>query len=363
MQMKRDAGASTYYALIILMYLFENSDSENRLTLQAIKEGIEDDPRHNLTPSIDTINKVVRHLKNFGFDIKPLRRNNKNPGSFLDTRYFEEWEIKLFADAVLNSKSLDLSTSEKLITKLLAYLGPSFLKQKEDYYKFFKYSHRSPSLTASANLKAIQQAIRLKKKVTYNLPEQKEHELIFNKTKVSVYEVITINNKMHVVLSEKNTDNEFEFKIVTLNEITNVEVFPENQTPPALIKGFTGYENAIKKIIDHPLLYRETLTNYYIFSFDTVRERSYLARTFGENFIFEEKDKKMYAHFFSKHKLKVEDLLGAVTKKITLIYPLDLALELQTTVRAMHEFYRDLDVTQMTIPDLKINTQEINDND
>lgn len=360
--MKRDAGASTYYALIILMYLFENTDSEKRLTLRAIKEGIENDPRHNLSPSIDTVNKVVRHLKDYGFDIKPLKRNNKKPGSYLDTRYFDEWEIKLFADAVLNNAELDFSTSEKLITKLLKYLGPTFLAQKENYYQFFKYREKTAATSASLNLAAIQKAIRLKKKITYNLPSQKEHERVFNKTKASVYEVLTIKENMYILLSEKNTNDEYEFKLVALNEITNVELFPENVTPPVIIKNFSNYENEIRLIMNNPLKYRKALTNYYIFTFSNIRERSFLARTYGDNFIFEEENGKFYGHFFSKRKLKVSDLFAAASLNIKLIYPESLALELQQTITKMADSYSKLDLKNITLPNLKITQKETETN-
>ena len=106
--------------LLILKYLWENTDENNTVSLAELLQYLSE----NGVPSDrKTVSKYIDTLTDFGFDIIKVRKTQNQ--YFIGTRHFEAPEVKLLIDAVQSSRFITKRKSTDLINKLSSFVAPS----------------------------------------------------------------------------------------------------------------------------------------------------------------------------------------------------------------------------------------------
>lgn len=99
--------------LLRILDILKDTDQYNFLTINEIVEKL---AVMDLKVDRKAVSRDIKILMNEGFDIK--NKAGKKKGYYLNSRNFENWELKVLMDAVLSAKFLTVEDSNKLIEKL-----------------------------------------------------------------------------------------------------------------------------------------------------------------------------------------------------------------------------------------------------
>lgn len=106
--------------LLVLKYLWEQSDEQNPVSAANITEYLSDNGIE--VKDIRTISRDIMDLMDLGIDIIEQRKERK--WYFIGSRHFEAPEIKLLVDAVQSSRFITAKKSRALIDKLAVFAAP-----------------------------------------------------------------------------------------------------------------------------------------------------------------------------------------------------------------------------------------------
>lgn len=146
--------------LLILKYLWKNTDEENTVSIADIIRHLSE---HDFSSDRKTVAKYIDTLTDFGIDIVKIRKTQNQ--YFIGTRHFEAPEVKLLIDAVQSSRFIT-KKSEELIKKLSAFVAPnqaSVLKRHLYFDSRVKTNNEAIYITSDS----IQTAIVEKKKISF----------------------------------------------------------------------------------------------------------------------------------------------------------------------------------------------------
>ena len=147
--------------LLILKYLWENTDEENTVSIADIIRHLSE---HGFSSDRKTVAKYIDTLTDFGIDIVKIRKTQNR--YFIGTRHFEAPEVKLLIDAVQSSRFITKQKSKELIKKLSAFVAPnqaSVLKRHLYFDSRVKTNNEAIYITSDS----IQSAIAEKKKIIF----------------------------------------------------------------------------------------------------------------------------------------------------------------------------------------------------
>lgn len=147
--------------LLILKYLWKNTDEENTVSIVDIIRHLSE---HGFSSDRKTVAKYIDTLTDFGIDIVKIRKTQNR--YFIGTRHFEAPEVKLLIDAVQSSRFITKQKSKELIKKLSAFVAPnqaSVLKRHLYFDSRVKTNNEAIYITSDS----IQTAIAEKKKISF----------------------------------------------------------------------------------------------------------------------------------------------------------------------------------------------------
>ena len=147
--------------LLILKYLWENTDEENTVSIADIIRHLSE---HGFSSDRKTVAKYIDTLTDFGIDIVKIRKTQNR--YFIGTRHFEAPEVKLLIDAVQSSRFITKQKSKELIKKLSAFVAPNqalVLKRHLYFDSRVKTNNEAIYITSDS----IQTAIAEKKKISF----------------------------------------------------------------------------------------------------------------------------------------------------------------------------------------------------
>lgn len=225
--------------LFILEILKEHSSYEHPLTQEEIGKILDRD--YGITLERKAISRKIANLVEAEYDIV----SDKRQGSYLDSREFEDAELRLLIDSVLCSKHVTANKSKQLIAKLC--------KQSNKYFKAhvsYVYSvddwDKTDNKALFYNIETVDSAIAEKKKVKYEYNkfgiDKKLHKS--SSQVVSPYMLILHNQRYYLMAYSEYWGNMVYHR---LDHISKMEVVEEKATP---IRSLKGYENGVnyKKI-------------------------------------------------------------------------------------------------------------------
>lgn len=226
-------------ALIRIWQIFHNySDYDHPLTQDDIAEHLETD--YGIVIERKAISRNISLLKEAGVDIESRRA-----GSYLESREFEDSELKLLIDSVLCSQHISSRHSSDLIEKLCGLSNKHFRSHVKNIHTVEQWN-KTDNKALFYNIEMVDLAINEGKQLQYDYNkygiDKKLHKSSFQR--VTPYQLILHNQKYYLMAHSTYWDN---IVFHRLDRISNMQLYDQ---PAKSIREVKGYESGIdyKKI-------------------------------------------------------------------------------------------------------------------
>lgn len=235
--------------LRIWQILQKHSDYDHPLTQEDIIKYLEKD--YGIEMERKAVGKNIADLRDAGIDI-----GSRRAGSYIDSREFEDSELKLLIDGVLQSKHITARHSKDLIEKLCGLSNKYFRSHVKNVYSVNDWS-KTENQALFYNIDVVDEAIEAGKQVQYDYNkygvDAKLHKSSFQR--VSPYQLI-LHNQRYYLMGYSDYWGNMTFH--RLDRISNMRLYDKPATPITSVK---GYENGIdfKQIASTmPYMYTDT---------------------------------------------------------------------------------------------------------
>lgn len=235
--------------LRIWQILLRHSDYDHPLTQEEIIKYLESD--YGIEMERKAVGKKIADLRAAGIDI-----GSRRAGSYIDSREFEDSELKLLIDGVLQSKHITAHHSKDLIEKLCGLSNKYFRSHVKNVYSVNDWS-KTENQALFYNIDVVDEAIATGKQVQYDYNkygvDAKLHKSSFQR--VSPYQLI-LHNQRYYLMGYSDYWGNMTFH--RLDRISNMRIYDKPATPITSVK---GYENGIdfKQIASTmPYMYTDT---------------------------------------------------------------------------------------------------------
>ena len=179
--------------LRIWQILLKHSDYDHPLTQEEIIKYLESD--YGIEMERKAVGKNIADLRDAGIDI-----GSRRAGSYIDSREFEDSELKLLIDGVLQSKHITARHSKDLIEKLCGLSNKYFRSHVKNVYSVNDWS-KTENQALFYNIDVIDEAIATGKQVQYDYNkygvDAKLHKSSFQR--VSPYQLILHNQRYYLM--------------------------------------------------------------------------------------------------------------------------------------------------------------------
>lgn len=223
------------HTLIFRLYqvLCDYSDVDHPLTQQQIIDVLKND--YDLTVERKAIGRNVSCLKEAGIDIA----SGKN-GIYLESRPFENSELRLLIDSVLSSSHINATYSEQLIAKLVAFGGKYFKPHVKHVYSVRDWN-KTQNKDLFLNVDLVDEAIENEKQLLFDYNKMGADKKLRRTAhhKVSPYQMVLHNQHYYLMAyNEKQCDVAF----YRMDKITNMRISDDVRTP---LRTIDDYKNGI----------------------------------------------------------------------------------------------------------------------
>ena len=219
--------------LRILQILLKHSDYDHPLTQEKIIKYLYDEYGSEMERK--AIGKNIADLRDAGIDI-----GSRRAGSYIDSRDFEDSELRLLIDGVLQSKHITAKHSKELIDKLCGLSNKYFRSHVKNVYSVNDWS-KTDNQALFYNIDVIDEAIAEGKQVEYDYNkygiDRKLHKSSF--ARLSPYQLILHNQRYYLMGYSSYWGN---MSFHRLDRITNMRICDRAAVP---LTDVPGYENGI----------------------------------------------------------------------------------------------------------------------
>ncbi|MDD7212607.1 MAG: hypothetical protein SPG94_00240 [Candidatus Enterosoma sp.] len=143
----------------ILQILEQYTDSDHPLKHDEIVKKLENE--YGITVERKAIGRNIALLQDVGYDIETTKK-----GSYLNSRLFEDSELRLLSDSVLASQHITAKHSKELIEKIASLSNKYFKSHIKNVYSVNDWN-KSENVALFYNIEIIDEAIT--KNVKYSL--------------------------------------------------------------------------------------------------------------------------------------------------------------------------------------------------
>ena len=219
--------------LRIWQILLKHSDYDHPLTQEDIISYLYKE--YGIEMERKAVGKNIADLRDAGIDI-----GSRRAGSYIDSREFEDSELRLLIDGVLQSKHITAKHSKDLIEKLCGLSNKYFKSHVKNVYSVNDWS-KTDNQALFYNIDVIDEAIANGKMVEYDYNkygvDKKLHKTSF--ARLSPYQLILHNQRYYLMGYSSYWGN---MTFHRLDRITNMRVSDRAATP---ITEVEGYERGI----------------------------------------------------------------------------------------------------------------------
>ena len=219
--------------LRIWQILQKHSDYDHPMTHEDIIKHLESD--YGIEMERKAVGKNIADLRDAGIDI-----GSRRAGSYIDSREFEDSELKLLIDGVLQSKHITAKHSKDLIEKLCGLSNKYFRSHVKNVYSVNDWS-KTENQALFYNIDVVDEAIATGKQVQYDYNkygvDAKLHKSSFQR--VSPYQLILHNQRYYLMGYSDYWGNMIFHR---MDRISNMRIYDK---PATLITNVKGYENGI----------------------------------------------------------------------------------------------------------------------
>lgn len=235
--------------LRIWQILLKHSDYDHPMTQEDIIKYL--DKEYGIQMERKAVGRNIADLRDAGIDIGSCRA-----GSYIESREFEDSELKLLIDGVLQSKYITARHSKDLIEKLCGLSNKYFRLHVKNVYSVNDWS-KTDNQSLFYNIDVVDEAIANGKQVQYDYNKYgidvKLHKSSFQR--VSPYQLILHNQRYYLMGYSDYWGNMIFHR---LDRISNIRIYDKPATPITSVK---GYENGIdyKQLVSAmPYMYTDT---------------------------------------------------------------------------------------------------------
>ena len=219
--------------LRIWQILLKHSDYDHPLTQEDIIDFLYKE--YGIEMERKAIGKNIADLRDAGIEI-----GSRRAGSYIDSRDFEDSELRLLIDGVLQSKHITAKHSKDLIEKLCGLSNKYFKSHVKNVYSVNDWS-KTDNQALFYNIDVIDEAIATGKMVEYDYNkygvEKKLHKSSF--ARLSPYQLILHNQRYYLMGYSSYWGN---MTFHRLDRITNMRV---SERPAVPLSSVPGYEKGI----------------------------------------------------------------------------------------------------------------------
>ena len=219
--------------LRIWQILLQYSDCDHPLTQEEIIKHLRDD--YEIEMERKAVGKNIADLREAGIDIESRRA-----GSYIASRDFEDSELKLLIDGVLQSKHITARHSKDLIEKLCRLSNKYFRSHVTNVYSVNEWS-KTENQALFYNIDVVDDAIAKGKQLQYDYNKYgvdgKLHKSSFQR--ISPYQLI-LHNQRYYLMGYSDYWGHMAFH--RLDHISNMRIYDKPLTPVTKVK---GYEDGI----------------------------------------------------------------------------------------------------------------------
>ena len=229
-----DSFAPKKLALIRILQILETyTDCSHPLTHDEIVEKL--DLLYNIIVERKAVGRNIALLKESGYDIETAKK-----GSYLNSRLFEDSELRLLCDSVLASRHITAKHSKELIEKLATLSNKYFKSHIKNVYSVHDWN-KTQNSTLFYNIEIIDDAISENKKIRFDYNKYGEDKKLHRSAThiVSPYQMILHNQRYFLMAYHKKWQH---IRYFRLDRITNIELSEETATP---LRTIDGYKNGI----------------------------------------------------------------------------------------------------------------------
>lgn len=216
------------YILYLLEILEKYTDVDHPLTQKELAEIMERD--YGVACERKAITRNLGNLRDMGHDVVHLERK----GYYLDSRTFEDGELRLLIDSVLASRHIPADKARELIEKLISQSNVYFRKQVRHVHNIERMDHGEGNYLFHT-IEQLSKAIEDKRKVSffYNRygADKKLHHTTKSKQLVNPYQIVVANGKYYLIGNVDKYSNVTHFRVekITETEVVDERVKPQNQ--------------------------------------------------------------------------------------------------------------------------------------
>ncbi|MDL2325123.1 WYL domain-containing protein [Ruminococcaceae bacterium OttesenSCG-928-A16] len=236
-------GSKKMLNIYILDILKEYSDVDHRLTQQDIIGHLRND--YEMDCERKAVSRNITALMEYGYDIV------NDGGYYLESREFEDSEIRLLMDGVFFSPNIPVNQSRALIEKLRVLASPSFGKALH-HVTSLSAIHDRQNKQFFYTLQTLDDAIGQKRKVALMVnaygADMELHPRRKDKYIVNPYQLVAANGRYYLVGNHDNHDNVAHIRI---DRITECEMLDIKAKPMALVKGLKNGISLPKYMAEH----------------------------------------------------------------------------------------------------------------
>lgn len=225
--------------LRIWQILKEHSDYDHPLKQQEIIEYLEKE--YEITLERKAIKTNISLLQEAGVEIETVKDRSANKeGVYLESREFDDSELRLLIDSVLGSKHITAKYSKDLIERLCGLSNEYFKPYVSHIYTVSDWN-KTENKSLFYNIELIDTAIQKKKQIHYDYNKYDINKKLTRTSEqyVSPYQLILHNQRYYLMAYSEYWKNIVYHR---LEYITNMEITDKTITP---IRSIKGYENGI----------------------------------------------------------------------------------------------------------------------
>ena len=219
--------------LRILQILQQYSDYDHPLTQDDISNHLEND--YGITIERKAIGRNIALLKEAGFEI-----GSRRAGSYLETRDFEDSELKLLIDSVLCSQHINPRQSSDLIEKLCGLSNKYFRSHVKNIHTVQEWN-KTENSALFYNIEMVDSAIEEGRQLQYDYNKYGLDKKLYKSSfqRVTPYQLILHNQKYYLMGFNTYWGN---MVFHRLDRLSNVRIYDKPAVP---IRDVPGYKNGI----------------------------------------------------------------------------------------------------------------------
>ena len=217
----------------IWQILHQYSDYDHPLTQDDIAKYLEND--YGIVLERKAISRNISLLKEADADIE-----STHTGSYMASRTFEDAELRLLIDSVLQSKYITAHHSADLIKKLCSLSNKHFNSHIKNIYSVNEWS-KTENQAVFYNIEVVDTAIEKGKQIQFDYNKYNADGKLQKSSfqRVSPYQLILHNQKYYLMGYSDYWGNIVYHR---LDRITNMRIYDKPATP---LQSLKGYENGI----------------------------------------------------------------------------------------------------------------------